>query len=62
MYLKTQGMTPLIVIECNLIGIKRDFFFYGYELSHSIACNLSELYMFELLVTSNKITSKWSNR
>ena len=45
-------MTLLIVIECNLIGIKRDFSFYVYELSHSIACNFSEHYMPELLVTS----------
>ena len=29
-------MTLLIVIECNLIGIKRDFFFYEYELSHYV--------------------------
>ena len=29
-------MTLLIVIECNLIGIKIDFFFYDYELSHCI--------------------------
>ena len=50
-------MTPLIVIECNLIGIKRDFFFYDYELSHSVACNSSEHCMSE---PSNKITSKRS--
>ena len=55
-------MTLLIVIECNLIGIKRDFLFYGYELSHSVACNFSEHYMPELFETSNKITSKRSNR
>ena len=29
-------MKLLIVIECNLIGIKIDFFFYGYELSHYV--------------------------
>ena len=29
-------MTLLIVIECNLIGIKKDFFFYGYELPHCV--------------------------
>ena len=51
-------MTLLIVIECNLIGIERDFFSYGYELSHSIACNFSEHYMSELSEKSNKITSK----
>ena len=45
-------MTPLIVTECNLIGIKRDFSFYDYDLSHSIACNFSEHYMSELLVMS----------
>ena len=55
-------MTPLIVIECNLIGIKRDFFFYGYELSHSVACNFSEDQISELLGTSNKIISKQSTR
>ena len=53
-------MTLLIVIECNLIGIKRDFFFYGYKLSHFVACNFSEHYMSELSETSNKITSKRS--
>ena len=51
-------MTLLIVIECNLIGIKRDFFFYDYEISHFVACNFSEHYLFELFETSNKITSK----
>ena len=55
-------MTLLIVIECNLIGIKIDFFFYDYELSHSVACNFSKHYMSELFETSNKITSKRSNR
>ena len=54
-------MTLLIVIECNLIGIKRDFFFYNYELSHSVACNFSEHYMSGLFETSNKITSKRSD-
>ena len=29
-------MTLLIVIERNLIEIKIDFLFYGYELSHCI--------------------------
>ena len=51
-------MTLLIVIECNLIRIKRDFFFYGYELSRYV---FSKPYMSELLVTSSKITSKWPN-
>ena len=55
-------MTLLIVIEHNLVGIKRDFFFYDYELSHSVACNFSEHCMFELSETSNKITSKRSTR
>ena len=55
-------MTLLIVIECNLIGIKRDFFFYDYELSHSVANNFSEHCMSELSETSNKITSKRSTR
>ena len=55
-------MTFLIVIECNLIGIKRDFFFYGYELSHSVACNFSEPHISELFGTSNKITNERSTR
>ena len=54
-------MTLLIVIECNLIGIKREFSFFDHELSHSVVCNFSEHYMFELFETSNKITSKRSN-
>ena len=32
-------MTLLIVIECNLIGIKRDFSFFDHELSHSVVCH-----------------------
>ena len=55
-------MILLIVIERNLVGIKRDFFFYDYELSHSVACNFSEHCMSELSKTSNKITSKRSTR
>ena len=55
-------MTLLIVVECNLNGIKRDFFLYGYELSHFIACTFPDHYMSEFLMTSNKITRKWSNR
>ena len=55
-------MTLLIVIECNLIGIKRDFSFFDNGLSHSVVCNFSEHSMSELFETSNKITSKHSNR
>ena len=55
-------MTLLIVIECNLIGIKRDFSFFDHELSHSVVCNFSEHSMSELFETSNKTTSKRSNR
>ena len=55
-------MTPLIVIECNLIGIKKDFFCYDYELSHSVACNSSKQCMSEMSETSNKITNKCSTR
>ena len=55
-------MTLLIVIERNLVGIKRDFFSYDYELSHSVACNFSEHCLSELSETSNKITSKCSTR
>ena len=55
-------MTLLIVIECNLIGIKKDFSFFDYELSYFVVCNFSEHSMSELFETSNKITSKRSNR
>ena len=52
-------MTLLIVIECNLIGIKKEFPFH--ELSHSVVCNFSKHYMSELFEMSNKITNKRSN-
>ena len=55
-------MTLLIVTECNLIGIKRDFSFLDHDLSHSVVCNFSKHSMSELFETSNKITSKCSNR
>ena len=55
-------MTLLIVIECNLVGIKRNFLFYDCGLSHSVACNFSEHCMSELSETSNKIISKRSTR
>ena len=55
-------MTLLIVIECNLIGIKREFSFLDHDLSHSVVCNFSEHSMSELFETFNKITSKHSNR
>ena len=55
-------MTLLIVIECNLIGIKRDFSFLDHELSHSCVCNFSAHSMAELFETSNKITNKRSIR
>ena len=55
-------MTLLIVIECNLIGIKRNFFFYGYEFSYSVACNFSEPHIFELFGMSNKISSEHPTR
>ena len=32
-------MTSLIVIECNLVGIKRDFSFLNHELTHSYVFN-----------------------
>ena len=54
-------MTLLIVIECNLIGIKRDFSFFDHELSHSSVYNFSAHSMSELFETSNKITNKRSN-
>ena len=54
-------MTLLIVIERNLIRIKRDFSFSDHELSHSIVCNFSDHSMSELFETSNKITNKRSN-
>ena len=55
-------MTLLIVIECNLIGIKRNFFLYGYEFSHSVACNFSEAHIFKLFGMSNKITGEHRTR
>ena len=55
-------MELLVVIECNLIGIKRDFSFFDHELSHSIVCNFSTHSMSELFETSNNITNKRSNR
>ena len=53
-------MILLIVIECNLIGIKRDFSFLNHELSHCGVCNFSAYSMVELFETSNKITNKRS--
>ena len=55
-------MTLLIVIECNLIGIKRDFSFLNHELAHSDVCNFPAHSMAELFETSNKITNKRSVR
>ena len=40
-----------IVIECNLIGIKRDFL--NHELSNSSVCTFSKHSMAELFETSN---------
>ena len=55
-------MTLLIVIECNLIGIKRIFSFLNHELTHSDVCNFPAHSMAELFETSNKITNKRSVR
>ena len=55
-------MTLLIVIECKFIGMKRDFSFFDHELLHSVVCNCPGHSMSELFETSNKITSKRSNR
>ena len=55
-------MTLLSVIECNLIGIKRDFSFLNHELAHSDVCNFPAHSMTELFETSNKITNKRSVR
>ena len=55
-------MTLLIVIECHLIGIKRDFSFLNHELLHSSVCNFSTRSMVELFEMSNKITNKRSVR
>ena len=55
-------MILLIVIECNLIGIKKEFSFFDHELSHSVVCNFYAHSMSELFETSNKITNKRSNR
>ena len=38
------------------------FPFFDHELSHSVVCNFSDHSMSELFETSNKITSKLSNR
>ena len=46
-------MTLLIVIECNLIGIKRDFSFLDHELSHSGVFNFPAHSMAVLFVMSN---------
>ena len=46
-----QRMTLLIIIECNLIGIKRDFFFLDHDLSHFVVCNFSEHSISELFKT-----------
>ena len=51
-------MTLLIVIECNLIGIKRDFSFLNHELAHSDVCNFPAHSTAELFEMSNKITNK----
>ena len=55
-------MMLLIVIKCNLIGIKRDFSFSNHELAHSDICNFPAHSMAELIETSNKITPKCSVR
>ena len=50
-------MTLLIVIECNLIGLKRDFSFLNHELAHSDICNFLVHLLTELFETShNKYT------
>ena len=46
-------MTLLIVIECSLIGIKRDFSFLNHELSHSDVYTFSAHSMADLFETSN---------
>ena len=48
-------MTPLIVIECNLIGIKRDFSFLNHELAYSNVCNFLAHSLTELFETSDQI-------
>ena len=51
-------MTLLILIECNLIGIKRDFSFLNHELVHSDVCNFLAHSLAELFETSDKIINK----
>ena len=51
-------MTLLIVIECNLIGIKRDFSFLNHELAHSDIRNFLVHPLVELSETSDKIINK----
>ena len=48
-------MTLLIVIECNLIGIKRDFSFLNSELAHYNVCNFLAHSLAELFETSDQI-------
>ena len=53
-------MTQPIVIKCNLIGIKRDFFFLNHELTHSDICNFLVHPLAELSETSDKIINKYT--
>ena len=53
-------MTLLIIIECNLIGIKRDFFFLNHELAHSNICNFLVHPLAELSETSDKTINKYT--
>ena len=53
-------MTLLIVIECNLIGIKRYFFFLNHELAHSDICNFLVYPLAELSEMSDKIINKYT--
>ena len=59
---EVYGMTLLIVIECNFIGIKGEFSFFNHELAHSDVCNFPTNSMAELFEMSKKITNKCSIR
>ena len=51
-------MILLIVIECNLIGIKRDYSYLNHELAHSDVCNFLAHSLAKLFETSDKIINK----
>ena len=53
-------MILLIVVEGNLIGIKRNFFYLNHELAHSDICNFLVHPLAEPFGTSDKIINKYT--